>query len=264
MMESPRASGRDVVVCIDDDLQVLAALRRVLRSEPYELITTDNSQQTMEWLDRQDVALVIADQRMPGVSGSDILDYARRHSPGTARALITAYPGGDTIRHPAVEVLLPKPWDDDELRDTLRYLLHRHRAPANGPARPVVVFVDDELPVIDAIRRALRTEHYLLLTTRDPKKVMEWVQSHNVAVVIADLRMPGVSGIELLRSVGVAAPATGRVLLTGHGDADVIEQCRRMGLQRFISKPWSDEDLRRTIHEVMRERERAGGFLELV
>ena len=59
------------VLCVDDDPSVLSALRRLLRSEPYELVTVQSPQLALEWIEKGGVSLVLVDQRMPEMCGSD-------------------------------------------------------------------------------------------------------------------------------------------------------------------------------------------------
>ena len=120
------STERHVVVCVDDEPAILSALRRSLRSEPYELLTTESPESALEWLDSRDVSLVITDQRMPGMVGTELLEEVLKRSPQTARILLTAYPGS-TVAEPGVgdgtECLISKPWDSVMLRKTIRQLL---------------------------------------------------------------------------------------------------------------------------------------------
>jgi response regulator RpfG family c-di-GMP phosphodiesterase len=121
-----RATERHVVVCVDDEPAILSALRRSLRSEPYELLTTENPESALEWVDSRDVSLVITDQRMPGMVGTELLEEVLKRSPSTARILLTAYPGS-TASEPGLrewtECMISKPWDEGMLRKTIRQLL---------------------------------------------------------------------------------------------------------------------------------------------
>lgn len=117
-------SGFHRVVCVDDEPAILSALRRALRGEPYRLSTTDSPALALEWLEAGDVSLLISDQRMPSISGLELLDEARGRSPRTAGMILTAYPG-DTLRSPGVggPVVVGKPWDDARLKQAIRRLL---------------------------------------------------------------------------------------------------------------------------------------------
>jgi len=121
-----QATERHVVVCVDDEPAILSALRRTLRTEPYELLTTENPESALEWLNSREVSLVITDQRMPGMIGTELLEEVLKRSPSTARILLTAYPGS-TAATPGVgdgtECMISKPWDSVMLRKTIRQLL---------------------------------------------------------------------------------------------------------------------------------------------
>ncbi|HLF92936.1 MAG TPA: response regulator, partial [Planctomycetota bacterium] len=108
-----------VVVCVDDEPAILAALRRALRREPYEILTTELPERALHWVHTRDVSLVITDQRMPGMQGTELLEEVCRSSPSTARIILTAYPGSTAavpgLRHRA-ECMISKPWDGGMLR----------------------------------------------------------------------------------------------------------------------------------------------------
>jgi response regulator RpfG family c-di-GMP phosphodiesterase len=114
------------VLIVDDEPPVLAALRRVLDREPYDIVTTDRPNLALEWMGRKSVSLAISDQLMPEMNGGDFLEEVSRQSPLTARLLLTAYP--ERVRRiPMVQQgllqVMTKPWDDFELKRTIRSLL---------------------------------------------------------------------------------------------------------------------------------------------
>lgn len=117
---------RHVVLCVDDEPAILAALRRALRNEPYELLTTDHPDRALDWVDSRDISLVISDQRMPGMLGTELLEEVSLRSPTTARIILTAYPGS-TASSPGLrqrtDCMISKPWDSGMLRRTIRQLL---------------------------------------------------------------------------------------------------------------------------------------------
>ena len=121
-----RIIERHVVLCVDDEPAILSALKRSLRAEPYELLTTESPQNALKWVGTRDVSLIITDQRMPGMEGTELLEEISKCSPSTARIILTAYPG-DTLGRPRVrhwtECMISKPWDNGMLRKTIRQLL---------------------------------------------------------------------------------------------------------------------------------------------
>jgi len=121
-----RPTRLPLVVCIDDEPQVLGALSRLLRREPYEFRTTSDPDEALEWIRTLDVALLVVDYRMPGMSGTTILQIAKATSPRTARMMLTGYPG-ETLVIAAGEAglmhLVGKPWDDGALKSKIRNLV---------------------------------------------------------------------------------------------------------------------------------------------
>jgi DNA-binding NtrC family response regulator len=114
------------VLIVDDDRQALAALRRILDREPYEVVTTDRPALALDWMSRKNISLAISDQLMPEMDGDRFLEEVWRLTPTTGRLLLTGHPERvKTIpasRRSLLRVML-KPWDDGELRKTIRALL---------------------------------------------------------------------------------------------------------------------------------------------
>jgi DNA-binding NtrC family response regulator len=111
---------------VDDEAEVLAAIRRCLRNEPYELITALSPREALARLGEGSVDLIITDQRMPGMSGTELLHEVRERSPRTARAILTGYGTPSTIRkgfESGADAFLYKPWDDGAFRATIRRIL---------------------------------------------------------------------------------------------------------------------------------------------
>ena len=124
--DSPALTHHHLVLCVDDEPRTLAALRRTFRREPYEVVVTSNPWQALSWIDSRDVSLVISDQRMPEMTGSEMIAEIRGRSPGTQCMLLTAYPGSVAAGEPSwtdIGKLLLKPWDDQQLRRIVRHLL---------------------------------------------------------------------------------------------------------------------------------------------
>jgi len=122
-----------------------------------------------------------------------------------------------------------------------------------GDIRYKVLLVDDEENILSAITRLL------IKTESDPEVIsatsgargLEMLQLHSdVAVILSDQRMPGMSGSEFLRRAREVAPEAIRMVLTGYSDMDeTIDAINNGGASRYLLKPWNDEMLRRTILE---------------
>jgi DNA-binding NtrC family response regulator len=125
-METHAAEGRSLVICVDDDVSILSSLERLLKGEPYVLRTTRKPMDILDWLREEEVSLVISDQKMPEMMGTDLLDRVHQISPTTARMLLTGYPGFNLLIKSTllgVQAMFDKAWDDEALKRKIRAIL---------------------------------------------------------------------------------------------------------------------------------------------
>lgn len=110
-----------------------------------------------------------------------------------------------------------------------------------------ILFVDDEKRVLNAMRGLFRREYELFLTC-DGAEAIKLVSENEIDVIVADQRMPGMTGIEVLGKVKEQSPRTVRILLTGYADPTAVEGSINIGeVFRFLSKPCPPKMLRETL-----------------
>jgi DNA-binding NtrC family response regulator len=127
-----------------------------------------------------------------------------------------------------------------------------------------IVCVDDDAQIASSVARALRKEKFHALATTEPEEALEWCLEHDVAVLIADYSMPGMTGIQLAERVRVHRPSTVRVLLTGNVELDTaVAGINQAEIFRFVAKPFDREVLTSVVRQaVARHREMAAVALE--
>lgn len=113
-----------------------------------------------------------------------------------------------------------------------------------------VLFVDDEPNILRAIKRALFKMDINMLLAESGIKALELLETNTVNVVISDMKMPHMSGAELLEQVAQKYPNTFRVVLTGFADIDsTIKAVNQGKIHRYLQKPWDNQELINTIEE---------------
>jgi putative two-component system response regulator len=116
-------TGRERILVVDDDVMVIEMLGLLL-SRHWEVFKANSALEAREILEREAIAVVVADMRMPGESGVDLLAWVYEHFPATIRILLTGYSdidaAVDAINRAQAWYYLRKPWNNHELVTLLR------------------------------------------------------------------------------------------------------------------------------------------------
>lgn len=112
------------LLLVDDEINIAAALKRLLRRDNYHILTATSGMDGLELLATNPVGVIISDQRMPGMSGVEFLRRVKNLYPDTIRIVLSGYTElqsvTDAVNEGAVYKFLTKPWDDDQLRNHVR------------------------------------------------------------------------------------------------------------------------------------------------
>jgi response regulator RpfG family c-di-GMP phosphodiesterase len=117
---------RPLLLIVDDEVRILSALRRTLRREGYEIVTAETTAEALRILDERPIDAILSDQKMPGMSGAQLLEEAARRRPAAVRMIITGWTEEiprERLEQLGVCALVTKPWDDARLKATLRRAL---------------------------------------------------------------------------------------------------------------------------------------------
>jgi DNA-binding NtrC family response regulator len=111
------------VLFVDDDLNILSALQRILSRGSYKVIVTSHASEALEIVDRESPQVVVSDLRMPDASGVELLRTVRERHPDAITILMTGCAGPEEVeaeRRGEIFRLLSKPWVDEDLNAALR------------------------------------------------------------------------------------------------------------------------------------------------
>ncbi|MDD5105545.1 MAG: ATPase, T2SS/T4P/T4SS family [Desulfuromonadaceae bacterium] len=130
-IDSPDTPERGfTLLFVDDEDNVLNALRRIFLDENYVILTANSGEKALEILARESVQLVITDHRMPVMTGAELLKQIREKYPETIRIMLTGYADVNSImgavKDGAVYKFITKPWNDEDLRLTVSLALQQY------------------------------------------------------------------------------------------------------------------------------------------
>ena len=106
-----------------------------------------------------------------------------------------------------------------------------------------LLLIDDEEPARKIVGMSLRSDGYEVLTAKDGKSGLEIFGKEAPPIVLTDVKMPGMDGIEVLKRIKEISPETEVIVVTGHGDMDVAIQSLQLEASDFVTKPIVDEAL---------------------
>lgn len=115
------------LLCVDDELQILNALKRCLRKEPYTLLTASSAKEGLELIEKNPVGVVITDYRMPEMNGLELATIIKEKYPDIVTMILSGYTDPETMASASSGATsskgfryLFKPWDDEKLKEEIR------------------------------------------------------------------------------------------------------------------------------------------------
>lgn len=117
----------------------------------------------------------------------------------------------------------------------------------------LVVIVDDEEPVRDAVSRLLRAAGLRVRAFASGEDLLISGLLNATGCVIADIRMPGMSGLDLLTELNARQCPTPTILITAHGDETLRMQAMRAGAVKFLAKPVDGETLLASVQAALQD-----------
>lgn len=120
---------KHTILAVDDEPANLRMLERLFHRE-YRILTANSGEEALEILQREDISLILTDQRMPGMTGTDLLRESLNTSPDAVKIILTGYTDIealiDAINTSRIHKYMSKPWDPLVLRETVREAICCH------------------------------------------------------------------------------------------------------------------------------------------
>lgn len=239
------------VLIVDDEAEICKHLQRELRKEGYEVDYTTKSVGVLEELKGakekgKAYDLLLLDLRMPEVGGFEILKEIRETQLDLDVIIITGYGDEDkaieAIRLGAIDYLR-KPISLVELNTTIFRIRQKRAGEEKKALKHRILVVDDEKDLCVRIKRELDKEGYEVAVAYDGIEGMEYFKNNHVDVVIADIKMPGMNGLEMLEKCRAITDDFVSIIITGFGDHEKTITALRLGVFEYLRKPLSLEEL---------------------
>jgi CheY-like chemotaxis protein len=228
-------------VVADDEPEVREVLSEYLVGLGYRVTQAHDGLETLIQVKNVRPALLILDLMMPRLGGIDALVHIRKSFPEVIVIVVTGAVD-DALRGRAVSLgaaaLLPKPVDLDVLGTIIGTV-----GPAGGAKRvagvaaPKVLVADDEEGIRQMLREFIEGRQCRVLLAPDGLSALRLVIDEQPDVVLLDIQMPRLGGIEALTAVRAIAPRTAVIMISGVDDVDLARQALAHGAFDYVRKP---------------------------
>ena len=236
------------ILVLDDDPVVRRALTDTLTDEGYQVETAADGIEGLEKSREQPFDVLLVDLRMPGMNGIEVLREIREVTPEVIVILMTAYATLETAKE-AMKLgaydYIAKPLDPDAVTALLEKALEKRRLNLEMKAAvevPKILVVDDEAIVCQALTDVLGDEGYRVTTVQSAYEALDMMKRETFHILIADLRLPDLGGIELIAAARGIDPEILALVITGYPSIETAVEAMKTSAYDYITKP-IDSDL---------------------
>lgn len=239
-------SEKATILFVDDEERVLRSLEMLFRHR-FKIYTTTDGNEAVDICRRDRVHVIVSDQRMPAVTGVEVLRRVREVSPNTMRLLLTGYSDLDAIVNSVNEGeifrYLSKPWSAKEIVSivnqaaTIALSLENEGGTTASGTAPGVLVIDEDPTVVEMVKAICGKERQVTWSV-DLDEAFETLAASDIAVVVCDIRLRGRDISAAVKALKESNPMVLTIVQTQLQDVETLRSLINHGqIYRFLPKP---------------------------
>jgi len=237
------------VLLVEDDPAALKVVKTTLEKAEYEVVMANSRRSAIDELNGRSLFdLIICALYMPGMDGFQFLEYLQsspRYNKIPVLVVSSQHDRDSVIR--SIELgakdFIVKPVDPKVLLTKLQHIIE-HGIKA-------ILVVDDDPLIRDVLKKIVEREGYKAITAESPEEALEKFDSRRIGLVISDIEMPGMNGLELMKKIKEKDNKVPVFVITGktnkYDKHDIIEA----GADGYITKPFKNFEIARRVAAVL-------------
>ncbi|WP_410211291.1 response regulator [Aquirhabdus sp.] len=252
MQEKPK------ILLVDDEERILRSLSMLLRTQ-YQIFATSDGHEALRILRQEKIHVIISDQRMPIMTGTELLSKAKEIAPDTIRILLTGYSDADAaldaLNDGEIFRYINKPWGPKELRETIAQAANIAGKLEALPSEPLLQQVPILRPeiisnqglvclVLDrdentylVVKEILGNSHEVVWS-QDVNSALSILTSRSVAIMVTELSLGDVDLSTMIKTLKQEHPELLTIILTNFKDtARLVELINQAQVFRYLPKP---------------------------
>jgi DNA-binding response OmpR family regulator/NADH:ubiquinone oxidoreductase subunit E len=265
---------------MEDESSVAEGLKMVLNEEGYDVDLATTGQGALDSFGEKGCDLLVADLRLPDMDGMEVIKRVKGERPETPVIVITGYASVlsavEAMKTGVVDYL-PKPFTDEEFMARVDKALKERREALSeevsesvGPVeegmetptdelagQPQVLLMEDEPSVAEGLKMILAEEGYGVDLATTGQSALDTLRQKDFDLLVADLRLPDMDGMEVIKRVKEKRPETEVIVITGYATIPSAAEAMRTGVVDYLPKPFTEEQFMATVQIAMKERQEA-------
>ena len=234
------------ILVIDDERLLCDLLQEMLRRHGHEVFTAYSGQEGIQAFQRHRPQFTLLDLHLPDMNGIEALTRIREHDP-KAVAMILTGAGSDKLERQArdlgvtdflIKGLSPEVLIQAVTRGVQSQSPEMTRPSPHEKQNGVSILIaDDERQICEMLTKFLTSRGFRVHTAQDGPSALALAELEHPQLIVLDIHMPGMSGIEVLRKLRAKHYAGGVMMLTGSEDSTLLKEALDLGSIDIIGKP---------------------------
>lgn len=235
------------ILVANADPKFTEILRKVLAAYHHEVLAARTGEEALHFFETGNPMLVLLDLGILGMSGLEVLAKLRARAPRVPVVILSGEVSiemEDRAREMGVTDVLRKRLKMDVIMQAVNRALEHAGKPGPAPvhAAPAaqaagVLIVDDEMEIGEMVGEFLRRRGYRVKTASNGETALAMVNREPPDLVLLDIYMPGMNGVEVLRQLQQSHPSVGVIMLTASQDEPLLKTALDLGAFDVLSKP---------------------------
>jgi len=272
------------ILLMEDEDSLAKGLQMVLTDEGYTVDWAPTGKSALNKFNQKPFDLLMADLRLPDIDGMEVLKQVKKRWPETVVVVITGYASissaVDAMKIGAFDYLA-KPFTDDEIKSVVEGAL-KEKQVADDPGQsmaltgakgkrdtsdastrlwldrqPHILLLEDEASVAQGLQMVLEEAGYDVDLALTGKKALDIIETNSFDGLVADLRLPDIDGMGVIRRLKEKQPDTAVVVITGYASVSSAVDAIKLGAFDYLPKPFTEDEVIAAVAEALRVREAA-------
>ena len=240
------------ILVVDDNKNFCRNVTDILELGDYEVVSAYDGFKALEMVKENGFDMVLMDIRMPGMDGVETFKKIKEVAPTTAVIMVTAYAVEDLIREALREGAfgaLRKPVDFDQFMELIEKSI---------PNGKLILVVDDDESFCANLQDVLSDKGYRVSVSYDSKTAVDKARENNFDIMLIDLRLNGVNGLETYRSIRDFRPKAVAIIITGYPQEmdKMVQQALQENVYACLVKPVDMDKLVSLLDESKQQKAR--------